>query len=71
LGDPAEIMETASFPPTSLSPFPPPDLYGDRIKSIDKLRKDHVASAKQSGFFLVTSTNGLKCTLALIIVFPC
>ena len=70
LPDHAKIMDNASFPPTSHFPFSP-EYYGDGIKSVDKLRKDLVASAKQAGFVLVTLTSVLKCTSALYNIFCC
>ena len=68
LADHAKIMDNASFPPTSHFPFSP-EYYGDGIKSVDKLRKDLVASAKQAGSVLVTLTSVLKRTSAMITFF--
>ena len=41
LGEHAQTIQTASFPSTSRYRFSP-DLYGDGIKSVDRLRKDLV-----------------------------
>jgi hypothetical protein len=70
LGEHAQTIQTASFPSTSRYRFSP-DLYGDGIKSVDRLRKDLVEAAKQSGFVLVTCTSKLKRSPAPFVVFSC
>ena len=49
LGVCAHTVKSPSYPSTSRFRFPP-DRYGDGLKSVEQLRKDLVASAKQSGF---------------------
>ena len=70
LPDHVKVTDTASFPPTSRFRFSP-ELYGDGIKSLNKLRKDLVASAKQAGFVLVTLSSVLRGTSVPYIVFGC
>ena len=70
LPDHAKVTDTSLFPHTSHFRFSP-DLYGNGIKSLDKLRKDLVASTKKAGFILVTLTSVLKRTSAPYIVFGC
>ena len=59
LGEHARTVDVTSFPSNSRFRFPP-DRYGDGINSLDTLRKDLVAAAKQSGFVLVTFSSVLK-----------
>ena len=70
LPDHTKHTDTSSFPHSSHFGFST-DLYSDGIESVDKLRKDLVASAKQAGFVLVTSTSVLKRISAPYIVFCC